>query len=176
MMTDQEERRDATEDDQTKMMIFALQKFKAGGNKIISSSQLKESMERMEKRKKERKIIKKKRSMAKIYKKVPNLDALREIDPSINWEQRDLLFDAGMISIIKKIISSFRSHQAPEGLIQAMEELKDSMINLDANGTKNGLFELVEKWGASSNSNDITSHHLLRAFIRIMFDTYPLGD
>lgn len=159
------------EDEQTKMMIFALQKFKTSGKKFISSSQLKKNMKQ---KNKERKIVRKKRNKpASIYKEAPTLDELKKIDPDVEWEQKDLLFEAGMISIVEKIINALQSQRAPSELIRELNDLKTAMINLDSETTKEKLFTLTEQWG-STNANDEGSYHLLRAFIGIMFATYPL--
>lgn len=158
-------------DERTQMMSFVLNKYRQKGKKFVLGKNFRE-----ETTKPKKKVVVRKEAKRRIFKEVPSLDELKDIDPSFNVSKRNFLFDAGMVSILNQLIETMQVQGYPRDIIQKSKDLAQLMMNNETEEVKEKTLEIAENGCASTSSNDVSGYHLLRAFIRLMIATYPMED
>jgi len=175
---DDEMELDGKKPDRGTLMIWALKNAKEGKKIIVGGQYQKNGVGEKPKKKvaaksKVKKIEKK--VLKRIHTKIPSLDDIKDLAPGANWSGRNILYEACMTEQVNVVLQTLQSQNAPKQLIDHLVALREGMKNGDATETKNALSNLTENWGGSTSSNNKPNYHLLRSFIRMMYETYPLS-
>lgn len=175
MMQRDEENSDRDKPDRNTLMIWALKNAKegkkiivGGGYKSNGASKAREPITE------DKSKAKPKKKKERIYTKIPTLDDIKDIAPDANWGGRNLLYEACITEQATIVIQALSNQGAPKELLDHLVVLREAIKNGDNKETKNALFNLAENWGGSTSSNNKPNYHLLRTFIRMMYETYPL--
>jgi hypothetical protein len=175
MMSDQEHEGEEGPGDR-KLMSWALKNARRG-KKVILGSSLKEQSEEDARAERVRAAQEKAHSVRRAprpptFEEPPKLEDLKDLAPEANWERRDLLYEAGLIALGERVMGRLLSQDAPRDMVKKVEEVKEAMKVGSPGETRDRLVELMEQWGGYTAGG--TTYHFLRAFIRIVLETYPL--